>query len=731
MVEFASPFFEGPWSTPTEQTTLSSAAEAVAAAAAAVLVQANAAASSASAASASSVAATASAVSAASYSTGNGAYKVYNVQAATYGAVADGKTITTTATMATGSRDLSIGASFFVAGDVGKLCMVARLDVAHALSYTSLTITAYYSPTSVQLSGSPYLTAPPYGPVSGESCIIAVGTNNSPAIQAAIDAALAAGGGDVFVPAGRYAIGQSLALGSNTRLLGGGYGSEIMACGVGWQNQPLTGDGPMVVNKDVRSNPQTAGNFDYSPNFRVDHDITVENIRFTTPGAVPQTQKIISFMMVNRVRILRCHFDCLNMSALTAFAGPGCSDVLVEENRGSNLGGGGAAAFDFWKGWRDVKIMRNIVSTRSAGAVQVINLNGIGTDYDDTEFGDDFQVIGNRIEMNGVSGSGELVAIFYDGLRAGSPTRRGIIAHNTIIGVSGTKNCGIIGRTEGGYVHIVNNTLVNLGGASVEQGVIRSHSVANPSGTSLTGPASVVNGTNVVTVAWTAHGINALDVTNGTWLVVPVDFGGITFTGIRNGFHKVLSVVDPNTFTFQAPTNATSTTAGLGTGTWTLAQGPAHGNTVSGNTIIDPIRTGFGVIDIGGYDHICTDNKVVVTSGSPAYAAVVTVWSHRLTGETAPAIIADNFGPTGSGAPSGYTGDGQVAWRTGSALPFIRNPDLSSGVWRYRSPVDFVTVTMAGLQAGSTYANDAAASAGGVAVGQLYRNGSVLMIRVT
>ena len=36
----------------------------------------------------------------------------------------------------------------------------------------------------------------------------------------------------------------------------------------------------------------------------------------------------------------------------------------------------------------------------------------------------------------------------------------------------------------------------------------------------------------------------------------------------------------------------------------------------------------------------------------------------------------------------------------------------------------------AGLQALGNYANDAAAATGGVAVGGLYRNGSVLMIRV-
>lgn len=37
----------------------------------------------------------------------------------------------------------------------------------------------------------------------------------------------------------------------------------------------------------------------------------------------------------------------------------------------------------------------------------------------------------------------------------------------------------------------------------------------------------------------------------------------------------------------------------------------------------------------------------------------------------------------------------------------------------------------ASLASSTSYANDAAAQAGGVAIGQLYRNGSVVQVRVT
>ncbi len=51
-------------------------------------------------------------------------------------------------------------------------------------------------------------------------------------------------------------------------------------------------------------------------------------------------------------------------------------------------------------------------------------------------------------------------------------------------------------------------------------------------------------------------------------------------------------------------------------------------------------------------------------------------------------------------------------------------------VFSSRFTVNAPDIRMAGIQASTSYANDAAAAAGGVAVGGMYRNGSVLQIRV-
>ena len=54
--------------------------------------------------------------------------------------------------------------------------------------------------------------------------------------------------------------------------------------------------------------------------------------------------------------------------------------------------------------------------------------------------------------------------------------------------------------------------------------------------------------------------------------------------------------------------------------------------------------------------------------------------------------------------------------------------------WTERSVLslqkDGGAITLPGVQASTSYANDAAAAAGGVAVGQVYRNGSVVQVRI-
>ena len=58
--------------------------------------------------------------------------------------------------------------------------------------------------------------------------------------------------------------------------------------------------------------------------------------------------------------------------------------------------------------------------------------------------------------------------------------------------------------------------------------------------------------------------------------------------------------------------------------------------------------------------------------------------------------------------------------------------DIARTTNAYGSTVTLpLAVISTALQGGSSYANDTAAAAGGVALGQWYRNGSVLQMRIT
>jgi len=92
--------------------------------------------------------------------------------------------------------------------------------------------------------------------------------------------------------------------------------------------------------------------------------------------------------------------------------------------------------------------------------------------------------------------------------------------------------------------------------------------------------------------------------------------------------------------------------------------------------------------------------------------------------------------------PSWLIYDGSVTrWGDGSAtapifLPALQEVDANViefvlGVSSNGTLVKSGNISLPVLAASTSYANDTAAAVGGVAIGQLYRNGSVVQIRVT
>lgn len=113
--------------------------------------------------------------------------QLFNVKA--YGAAVDAKVITTGA-MTSASATLTASTAVFASGDVGKLVTVAGAGTSGANLNT--TIAAFVSPTQATLTASASTTV--------TNARVVWGTNDRSAIQSAVTAAQAAGGGTVWLP---------------------------------------------------------------------------------------------------------------------------------------------------------------------------------------------------------------------------------------------------------------------------------------------------------------------------------------------------------------------------------------------------------------------------------------------------------------------------------------------------------------------------------------------------
>jgi len=78
-----------------------------------------------------------------------------------------------------------------------------------------------------------------------------------------------------------------------------------------------------------------------------------------------------------------------------------------------------------------------------------------------------------------------------------------------------------------------------------------------------------------------------------------------------------------------------------------------------------------------------------------------------------------------------------ILWQNGSQITRLNIPTNPSFLFYTGSTTQWVNgsaqnpVVLPSLAATTSYANDSAAASGGVKVGQIYRNGSVLQIRVS
>lgn len=135
-----------------------------------------------------------------------------------YGAKGDGIVGTNDGTITSGTNVFSSASASFTGADVGKLISIA--GAGSAGGYYVGTITGYTNTTTVTLSSN-----------AGTSVTTAryiYGSDDTTAIQNAVNAAATAGGGGVFLRQGRYCTSVAIQWRSQVSLIGSGTGSCII-----------------------------------------------------------------------------------------------------------------------------------------------------------------------------------------------------------------------------------------------------------------------------------------------------------------------------------------------------------------------------------------------------------------------------------------------------------------------------------------------------------------------
>jgi len=162
----------------------------------------------------------------------------YDIRA--YGAVPD--TIVFDAVITGGSRTITSATANWQAGDVGKTFYIRGKNVGYAAGLHARHV--YHSTIETRNSASSIVAlSTDEAPFAGVgAAMMGWGSDNGPAIQAAIDAAAAAGGGTVLIPSGSWLTNQTIVLKLGVQLQGTGRLASVIRLGRGVNNPIIKND---------------------------------------------------------------------------------------------------------------------------------------------------------------------------------------------------------------------------------------------------------------------------------------------------------------------------------------------------------------------------------------------------------------------------------------------------------------------------------------------------------
>lgn len=222
-------------------------------------------------------------------------------------------------------------------------------------------------------------------------------TDDTAAIQKALDAVRLAGGGECYVPPGIYIYSQNLKVGSNTRFYGDGDASVLKAKQVGYVG--------VNTGVDATTTCQAIKNYNHSASSLTDSDIVIENLTVDW-GAVTIVgggAHCVSMRYVDRVKARNVRG--INGENVTAFRA--CRDSLVDECHGINQFN---CYFDHWEPSGNCTVRNSTGRSPDVNISQGVQFNDSGDGTNTTAV--DFLVEGCQFyRVRGVSGQSAAIAI--------------------------------------------------------------------------------------------------------------------------------------------------------------------------------------------------------------------------------------------------------------------------------------------------------------------------------
>ena len=543
------------------------------------------------------------------------------------------------------------------------------------INYT--TITAVNAANSITISSSvSNLYGQQFGAIYQSNCGVVWGTDSYNGLANAFSRATTLGGGTVYVPSGNYVYGRPLYMTSNTSFVGDGPSSILYSAGhAGSQG---SGTGAMITNLNgyyangLSKKTFTSFTSTYPIN-QIDQNLIVRDLTFNQIGGVAGgAGKTIGFVLAKNIKIENCYLEAPTITK-DFISLIGCDNI----DEIGNFARGVQIMHDHWGGCSRLRIMRNVAETKYDNGLQVINLNAQGTAANDYNISQNIICSDNILVMNGgfETGGGH-TAIFLDGLQIGSPTENYVIENNTIIGNSGYKNAGIIGRGAGGKFKISGNRLYNIGSTSPLLPILIGSRANNSTFTLSSNQVFTTSSSNVVIINTGTHALTNNAVDYGAWLKVPNlgTINGINFNGSgANSYLKLAYVQNTTAVAVYAPSAASSTGNGTSTNVsgYNWWYGTPRGNHITDNIIVNS-PSSDSIMESSGENTIISGNIVDYDDlYVPQYESALKISS--VYPSSIGHIISNNRLRAGSNtyASGSWSGDGRIAWQSTITPPLI------------------------------------------------------------